>query len=264
MAQNSKIEWTNHTWNPWRGCHKVSAGCKFCYMFREQERYGRNPAEVVRAAPATFSAPLKWTEPARVFTCSWSDWFIKEADLWRDEAWAIIEQTPHLTYQILTKRPENMWAAIPERWLFNGVPQNIWFGISAENQDALDTRWPILESFAYTFKPAVTFLSLEPLLGPIDLSDCFLDIDLGDEDHTRWTRPVDWVIVGGESGPHARKMEEDWARSIISQGQEFEAPVFVKQMGVVWARNNGKHGKADDPAEWPEDLRVREFPGVTV
>lgn len=231
MATNSKIEWTTHTWNPWRGCHKVSQGCKNCYMFREQTRYGRNPNTVVKAAPGTFNAPLKWGEPAKVFTCSWSDWFIEEADQWRDEAWQIIEQTPHLTYQILTKRPERIEACLPERWLWSNIPKNIWFGISAENQDALQERWPIVQGFAHTWNPAVIFLSLEPLLGPIELNDCLLEIDLWDEDHMWWTRPVDWVIVGGESGPGARPMHPQWARDIRDQCQQAGVAFFFKQWG---------------------------------
>src|SRR3990167_6883297 len=97
----SKIEWTNDTWNPWHGCTKVSEGCDHCYMFRDKVRYGQDPELVVRSK-TTFTAPLKWKEPSLVFTCSWSDWFHKAADAWRDEAWAIIKATPHLTYQILT------------------------------------------------------------------------------------------------------------------------------------------------------------------
>src|SRR3990167_11527130 len=110
MSDKTHINWTEATWNPWHGCIKVSPGCKNCYMYREKNRYGQDPAVVVRSKPATFNAPLKWKEPARVFTCSWSDFFIKQADPWRDEAWDIIYQTPHLTYLILTKRPERIEA----------------------------------------------------------------------------------------------------------------------------------------------------------
>jgi protein gp37 len=83
MGEKSAIEWTQNTWNPWQGCHKVSPGCKFCYMYRDKERYGQDPKIVVRSKPPTFNAPLKWKEPALVFTCSWSDWFVEEADDWR-------------------------------------------------------------------------------------------------------------------------------------------------------------------------------------
>src|SRR3990167_8205664 len=108
MAERTAIEWTDATWNPWRGCRKVSPGCASCYMFRDQKRYGRDPSEVVPAANASFTAPLRWHRryslPVRflVFTCSWSDFFIEEADRWRPAAWDIIRRTPGLTYQILT------------------------------------------------------------------------------------------------------------------------------------------------------------------
>lgn len=102
MAQESKIQWTDGTWNPWHGCIKVSEGCKFCYMYRDKDRYGLDPTDVQRSK-SNFRDPLKWKEPKKVFTCSWSDFFIEQADEWRAEAWEIIKNTPHLTYQILSQ-----------------------------------------------------------------------------------------------------------------------------------------------------------------
>lgn len=141
MAERSIIEWTDATWNPWRGCDKVSPGCAHCYMFRDQERYGRDPSTVVRAADPTFYAPVRkpsWERQrasaivARgrhlVFTCSWSDWFHPDADEWRDEAWSIIRDTPASTYQILTKRPERMADHLPDDW-GEGYP-NVWVLLS--------------------------------------------------------------------------------------------------------------------------------------
>ena len=113
MAENSKIQWTDHTWNPWQGCRKVSPGCLNCYMYRDKKRYGQDPATVVRSKPPTFNKPLKWHDPAKVFVCSWSDFFIEDADEWRDDAWEIMRRTPHLTYQILTKRPRNIKDRLP-------------------------------------------------------------------------------------------------------------------------------------------------------
>src|ERR1700761_9152752 len=115
MGETTGIQWTNKSWNPWQGCRKVSAGCKFCYMFREKEKYGQNGSRIVRSK-TTFTAPLKWKDPSLVFTCSWSDFFIEEADEWRQEAWDIIKATPHLTYQILTKRPERIGMCLPADW----------------------------------------------------------------------------------------------------------------------------------------------------
>src|SRR3990167_4811557 len=124
MGRDSKISWTDSTWNPWIGCHKVSPGCAHCYAETLVEnRMGRKFSEIRRASPATFNAPLKWhrpmntfspSSPQYVFTCSISDFFIEEADAWRDEAWEIIRRTPHLTYQILTKRPERIAGDLPE------------------------------------------------------------------------------------------------------------------------------------------------------
>lgn len=232
MGANSKIEWTDHTWNPWRGCRKVSAGCKHCYMFREQVRYGRDPSVVVRASRSTFFAPKRWTESARVFTCSWSDWFIEQADPWRDDAWEVIRSTPQLTYQILTKRPELIAERLPADW-GHGWP-NVWLGVSVENQAAADKRIPLLLKI-----PAkVRFLSCEPLLGPVDfLASVFhatfpgLRLETGIKAATNCG--IDWVIAGGESGPKARPMHQDWARSIRDQCQSAGVPFFFKQWGEL-------------------------------
>jgi len=107
MGQNSSIQWTHSSWNPWTGCRKVSSGCKFCYMMRDKEIYGKDGTIVVRSK-TTFNDPLKWKEPKLVFTSSWTDFFIEEGDQWRDEAWAIIKKCPHHIFQILTKRPERI------------------------------------------------------------------------------------------------------------------------------------------------------------
>ena len=123
MGERTTISWTNHTYNPWLGCTKVSPGCKHCYMFDYMWRIGLDPETVVRAKQGTFNAPLKWhrpmnafppSHPQYVFTCSLSDFFHKDADPWRDEAWEIIRRTPNLTYQILTKRPERIAGHLPK------------------------------------------------------------------------------------------------------------------------------------------------------
>ena len=121
MGDSTLIAWSQRTWNPWRGCTKISPGCAHCYMFSAQERFGRDPAVVVRTG--TWGQPLKWERQAaaagrleRVFTCSWSDWFHADADDWRDEAWAVIKRCPHLQFQILTKRQERIVAHLPADW----------------------------------------------------------------------------------------------------------------------------------------------------
>lgn len=238
MAETTGIEWADATWNPWRGCHKVSQGCKNCYMFRDQVRYGRDPNVVVRSAPATFNAPLKWAksgkvaEGARIFTCSWSDWFIEEADEWRDEAWRIIDATPRFNYLILTKRPERIRACLPADW---GPYPNVWLGVSAERQEEAQERVPYL----FRLPAAVRFVSAEPLLGPLNLgfSPAY----------------VDWVITGGESDPtHPRPCNLDWVRAIRDQCQAAGVAYFHKQnggsrrIGGVWG------GRVLDGRTWDE------------
>ena len=255
MGENSKIQWTNHTWNPWMGCHKISRGCRFCYMFREQTFYGNDP-NVVRRSKTKFNEPLKWKDPALVFTCSWSDWFIEEADEWREEAWEVIRRTPHLTYQILTKRPENIATRLPADW-GNGWP-NVWLGISAEDQKNADKRIPVL----LNVMARVRFISAEPLLGPIDFIETAYSItNFGGRKIAGFTlsglmHMIHWVIVGGESGPEARPMNLDWARGIRDQCRDAGVSVFVKQLG-------GWPDKRGDPETWPVDLRVREFPATS-
>jgi len=208
MGSRTTIAWTEATWNPWRGCHKVSEGCRNCYMYRLMKRWGQDPTRVERAGLRTFLSPLRWKKPRMIFTCSMSDFFIKEADEWRDEAWGIIRRTPQHTYQILTKRPERIEQCLPLDW-GDGWP-NVWLGVSAETHHAAIERLSILERI-----PAVIrFVSCEPLLSPINVG--------------LWPW-LDWVIVGGESGPGYREMDLDWARDIrdwcIAQG----IPFFFKQ-----------------------------------
>lgn len=228
MGKNSKISWTDHTWNPWQGCHKVSDGCKNCYMFRDKKRYGQDASVVVRSKPATFNKPLHWKVPAKVFVCSWSDFFIEEADAWREDAYDIIDRTPHLTYLLLTKRPENTMVRYRYR-------PNVWLGTTIENQDNLKR----LNYFDPESAP-VKFLSLEPLISSIK----FELYDLED---------IDWVIVGAESGSKRRPCKIEWIRDIVRQCKDASVPVFVKQMEI-----NGKISA--DPDTWPEDLRIQEFP----
>lgn len=270
MPQKSPIEWTDATWNPWHGCHKVSQGCKNCYMFRDKKRYGQDPNAVKRAADKTFYAPLKWSEPRTIFTCSWSDFFIEEADPWRDEAFAIMALTPQHTYQVLTKRPDRMREyladihtpgrigsiAIKLREKLNitfpnadfkceplgyGDPGAEWFplpnvmlGVSVEDQKTANERIPLL----LQTPAAVRFLSIEPLLAPVDLTNkdrmcgSYLEPAHVGSNLETYDRPdIDWVIVGGESGPDARPMHPDWVRSIRDQCQAAGVPFFFKQWG---------------------------------
>jgi len=224
MGENSKIAWTDHTWNPWQGCHKVSDGCKNCYMYRDKKRYGQDASIVVRSALATFNKPLTWKEPAKVFVCSWSDFFIKEADKWRMDAYKIMEKTPHLTYLLLTKRPDRM---------INILSDNQWIGVTVENAK---NKWRI-DRLRYKIAP-VKFLSIEPLIGDIG------NLNLNG---------IDWVIVGAESGPNRRPCNLEWIWDIIRQCDDMEIPVFIKQLDFG-------NKLSTNPKEWPEDLRRQEFP----
>lgn len=229
MAERTGIAWTEATWNPWYGCTKVSPGCAHCYMFREQIRYGKNP-EVVTRSKTKFTEPLKWKEPRLVFTCSWSDWFHEAADAWRDEAWAIIKQTPHLTYQILTKRPERIQDHLPADW-GEGYP-NVWLGVSVENQ-----RHAYRAAILSVIPAIVRFVSAEPLLGPLSLAERYyvqpkwvrgLDEEESDVNPQQM---IDWLIVGGESGDKCRPMKEEWARNLRDECAEYRTAFFLKQLG---------------------------------
>lgn len=213
MGKDSKIEWTNHTYNPWYGCQKVSTGCKHCYAERDMTRYGLNFRTITHSK--TVGDPLRWTQPAFVFTCSWSDFFIPDADAWREEVWTIIRKTPHLVYQILTKRPENIRSRLPRDW-DNGW-NHVWLGVSVETASRARARIPPLLDI-----PArIRFVSAEPLLGPIDFTPYF--------------QGLHWVIVGGESGPHqmdpqlARPLDMAWVRAIRNQCVKAGVPFFFKQ-----------------------------------
>ena len=179
MAQSTGIEWAEATWNPWYGCHKVSPACAHCYAERDMTRYGKDFDTVTRAKDATFFAPMKWKEPKVVFTCSWSDFFIEEADAWRAEAFNVIVNTPRHTYQILTKRPERIAKSKYFTW-----PNHIWLGVSVET-----TRqyWRI--DRLREIPAALRFLSMEPLLAETRNTDL---------------EGIHWVIVGTESGSGAR------------------------------------------------------------
>jgi len=265
MGKNSAIEWTDHTLNFWQGCRPVSEGCVNCYMYRDKHRYGQDPTKVIRSKDATFRSARKWKTPAKVFVCSWSDFFIEEADEWREEAWSEIRQAPHLTWIILTKRPQNISDRLPGDW-GNGWP-NVWLGVSAENQPAADERIPILLQ-----TPAVVrFVSVEPMLGPLDLGKwigprmCYCGwrgyeweeeddpesddetlcpncgasslYELGDvdtccgysDDYER--HPIHWIIAGGESGHGARPCHPDWVRSLRDQAKAAGVSFFFKQWG---------------------------------
>jgi protein gp37 len=217
MGERTGISWTGATWNPWHGCIKVSPGCANCYMYREKKQYGQDPMKVVRSK-TKFHEPLKWREPELIFTCSWSDWFIEHADLWRDDAYGVIRSTPQHVYQILTKRSARFpHLALPDL-------RNIWWGVSVENRKYGVPRIAQLREGT----PRNRFLSIEPLLEDIGK----LELD-----------GISWVIVGGESGPGWRPMRVPWVESIIRQCDDARVPVFVKQDAGM---KSGRQGAIPD------------------
>jgi protein gp37 len=268
VGAETAIQWCDHTFNPWIGCTKVSEGCRNCYA-EAQNRFRKwNGGEWGPGAPrkrtsaSNWRLPEKWNreaeragQRARVFCASLADVFDDEAPAhWRADLFDLIGVTPHLDWQLLTKRPQNAARMLP--WRDGEAPwRNVWIGTSVEDQRAADER---IEHLMRT--PAtVRFLSCEPLLERIDLAPWFTRIRaavLGGS--------IDWVIVGGESGGGAREMRLDWAQRIVNDCKAAGVAVFVKQLGAKpveflnpWKLRNHKGG---DPAEWPADLRVREFP----
>lgn len=236
MAENSKIEWTDHTFNPWIGCQNVSPGCDHCYAeVMMDHRYGKvkwGPhGERVRTAPANWRKPLQWAKAAigrpRVFCASLADVFDNKApEGARADLFDLIRQTPQLDWLLLTKRPQNIAKMLPGDW-DSGYP-NVWLGTTCEDQKHYDMRWPVLASVP----AAVRFVSYEPAIGALTLPG---------------SGPYpDWLICGGESGPGARFMRPDWARDIMNQCAEVGTAFFMKQM------------TSKKPV--PEHLMVRQWP----
>lgn len=272
MGQDTKIEWTDHTWNPWVGCTRVSPGCDHCYMFDGMTRFGRDPEVVTRTAPATFNKPRTWNRrapagaPKRgagvdgkwegaplVFTCSWGDWFHADADEHRADAWAMVRECDRLIFQILTKRHGRIGAHLPPDWA-DGY-DNVWLGATVENDEQAVRRVRVLAEIP----AAVRFLSYEPALGRV-LWDDVLSV----ADPLTGEPAIDWLIIGGESGPKARPFDVEWARSAVEACRRHGVAPFVKQLGSRPMLDDPRaelvDKKGGDWSEWPADLRVREWP----
>lgn len=277
---STKIQWTDETWNPTTGCTKISPGCANCYIERTPAfRIAGRQFDAKAHIPLQFHAnrleqPLHWRKPRRVFVNSLSDLFHDDVpDAFIVSVFAAMAASRQHQFQVLTKRPKRMQAFVSELGMsikplekaarelgysfnFDGIPllrwpiPNVWLGVSVENQRFADERIPVL----LQTHAAVRFISAEPLLGPIKIERFMLDGPF-----------LNWVIVGGESGPGSRPFDLAWARSIVQQCQTAGVPCFVKQLGafpragrMLFLRDK----KGGDPDEWPADLRVREFPKV--
>lgn len=234
MSDKSAIAWTDSTWNPVTGCSKVSPGCAHCYAETLCRRFGRSFD--VTLHPDRLDLPLRWRKPRRVFVNSMSDLFHPDVpDAFIAHVWHVMANAYRHTFQILTKRPERM----PEwyRWYTFGsqtglVLRNVWLGTSIEN-DRFVTRADALRETP----AAVRFISAEPLLGPLP------SLDLAG---------IDWLIVGGESGPGWRPMDPEWVRDLVERADAAGCAVFVKQDSGA---RSGRQGRL------PDDLWARkEYP----
>ena len=274
MGADGKIEWTDHTFNPWIGCTKISPACDHCYAETWAQRYGQAnlwQGERRRTSANNWRQPLRWNAEAeragvrkRVFCASLADVFDNQVDgAWRCDLWDLIHVTPHLDWLLLTKRPQNMAVMLPQKargaladW-GDGWP-NVWLGTTVENQTEAEKRIPYLLS-----RPAAKrFLSCEPLLGPVNLRkittgerryidaitgargasglpapfpECLESVPALDPAFSHQPR-IDWVIAGGESGPGARPSHPEWFRALRDQCVSVGVPFFFKQWGdwVPW------------------------------
>lgn len=243
MGENSKIEWTDHTFNPWTGCTRVSEGCQHCYAESWALRSGLvkwGPSgERRRTSAQNWRQPLKWNREAakagrrkRVFCASLADVFDDHPSIateWRIDLAELIVETQFLEWLLLSKRPER----IDRAWLPHNTA-NVRIGVTAENQMRAEERIP--ELLKHWSGP--NFISYEPALGPVNFGE--------------WIESIDWIIAGGESGSGARPMPHDWARDVRDQCASAKVPFFMKQMGGA---TNQRMQKI------PDDLFIREFPG---
>jgi len=253
------IQWANYSWNPWTGCKRVSAGCDFCYMHRIMQN--NNPSIVRRATPSQFMKPYGIAGNQKIFTCSMSDFFIEEADEWRDDAWEIIKNTPQHTYLILTKRVGRIKHCLPKDWGINGY-SNVILGTSIEDQSVIN-RMVILSKLKNADSHFKLFISAEPLIGQID----FVQNSKLEEAFKK----MDWIIAGGESGDAPvgtpgikycyRPCDLKWIKKIIVDCNQYKIPFFLKQVGNHLARYlNLTDKKGGDINEWDPDYQIRLWP----
>jgi protein gp37 len=283
MSKDTKIQWTDVTWNIAVGCTKVDEDCKYCYMYRGSLNNTRYDPKVVRKTKTVFNLPLKIKEPSKIFVSSLTDVFHPECDSFRNEMWDIIRKCPQHTFQILTKRPERIREHLPADW--GDGWDNVWLGTSV---GSMKGRHRINELLMAP-KAKVKFLSLEPLHEKVYLTsikeycdpcysfttnsltgitsewDAMGKGGIYDHGSTQGDK-IDWVIVGGESGNENgkyqyRPCEFEWIEYVVNDCKYAGVPVFVKQLGTHLAKElklKDRHG--GDITEWPESLQIREFP----
>ena len=244
MSDRSAIEWTDATWNPVRGCTKVSPGCAHCYAETLAERFRGVPGHPyeqgfdLRLVPEKLEEPLRWRSPRMIFVNSMSDLFHESVPTsYIAQVGRVMERANHHTYQVLTKRHERLHGLLSGELTWMGHLPQVWLGVSVENRRA---GLPRLEALKAT--PALTrFLSVEPLLedmGEMDLSG------------------IHWVIVGGESGPNARPIREEWVLSILEQCRRSDVPFFFKQWGGRRKHETGRTLQGRTFNEFPATLHT--------
>jgi protein gp37 len=302
VASKTNIEWTDFSWNVLRGCSRVSEGCRNCYAESVANRF-KGPGQPyegliavggqwngkIRVVDHLLNQPLRWRKPRRIFVNSMSDLFHENVPF--DEIYKIMmvmQKAKHHSFQVLTKRPDRMLEFFRSRGsecmkIFADVMPNVWLGVSVEDQAAADERIPLLMQTP----AAVRWLSIEPLLGPLDLTAFLGASGIGrnlDALSNAGVNPgalipskIDWVVVGGESGANARPMHPSWARALRDQCQAAGVPYFFKQWGEwrpicqgesqevldeLWGRhctvpklclhNNGQHTSITGPGAWQQ------------
>lgn len=241
----TKIEWTDATWNPVAGCSIVSSGCKNCYAMKMAARLEAMGSEkyagltrksggrivwngIVREDWQALSIPLRWKKPRKIFVNSMSDLFHERvSDSFVKQVWQVMRQTPHHNYQILTKRPDRM-AQFVKTQIADILP-NVWLGTSVESFDVIKRI-----DFLRDIPAAIRFISFEPLIGPVG------KINLTN---------IHWAIVGGESGPKARPIHEEWIDDIYDQCLTYQTAFFFKQWGT-WGKDNKKRSKKANGREY--------------
>lgn len=257
----TKIEWTQETWNPVTGCTKISPGCQHCYAERMAKRlagrYGYPKDEPFKPGVLhsdKLDEPLKWKKPRQVFVCSMGDLFHDAVPFQTiAEVFKVMRLAENHTFQVLTKRPQRMAEFI--EWMqaislvdgivsFAEAHQNIWFGITAENQEQADQRIP----FLLQIPVAVKFVSVEPMLSEVDIEASLYKASCFPESEG-WR--LDWIIVGGESGPGARPMHPEWARSIRDQCRTAKVPFFFKQWGEWISTSHHQPHMPSNHMAWP-------------
>jgi protein gp37 len=236
MSDHSTIEWTDATWNPMRGCTKISPGCAHCYAETFAERFRGVPGHPfeqgfdLRLVPEALDLPLRWKKSRLIFVNSMSDLFHEDVpDSYIEKVFAVMRQAAQHRFQVLTKRAERL-----ESFTLRHAPSpNVWLGVSVENADY---TWRI--DHLRRAQARVRFLSVEPLLGPIP------DLDV---------RGIDWVIVGGESGGKSRAMKAAWVRDIRDRCRSLRVPFFFKQWGGFQKKKNGRELDGRTWDEMPKD-----------